>query len=137
GHEIVGVIDAVGAGVTAWHAGDRVGVGYLGGQDNECEFCRRGDFVNCTNQPWTGTTVDGGYTEYTFARASGLVRIPEGLNALETAPLLCAGLTTYSALQQIQAHPGALVGQFHRKRGQPRLQPCSRHPPHHRGVATV
>jgi propanol-preferring alcohol dehydrogenase len=109
GHEIVGVVDAVGAGVTAWHAGDRVGVGYLGGQDNECEFCRRGDFVNCTNQPWTGTTVDGGYAEYTFARASGLVRIPDGLSALEAAPLLCAGLTTYSALRQIEARPGALV----------------------------
>jgi propanol-preferring alcohol dehydrogenase len=109
GHEIVGVVDAVGAGVTAWQAGDRVGVGYLGGQDNECEFCRRGDFVNCTNQPWTGTTVDGGYAEYTFARASGLVRIPDGLGALETAPLLCAGLTTYSALLQIEARPRALV----------------------------
>jgi propanol-preferring alcohol dehydrogenase len=109
GHEVVGVVDAVGAGVTAWQAGDRVGVGYLGGQDNECEFCRRGDFVNCTNQPWTGTTVDGGYAEYTFARASGLVRIPDGLGALETAPLLCAGLTTYSALLQIEARPGALV----------------------------
>jgi propanol-preferring alcohol dehydrogenase len=109
GHEIVGVVDAVGAGVTAWQAGDRVGVGYLGGPDNECELCRRGDFVNCTNQPWTGTTVDGGYAEYTFARASGLVRIPDGLSAVETAPLLCAGLTTYSALRQIEARPGALV----------------------------
>jgi propanol-preferring alcohol dehydrogenase len=109
GHEIVGVVDAVGAGVTAWQAGDRVGVGYLGGPDNACELCRRGDFVNCTNQPWTGTTVDGGYAEYTFARASGLVRIPDGLSAVETAPLLCAGLTTYSALRQIEARPGALV----------------------------
>jgi alcohol dehydrogenase, propanol-preferring len=109
GHEIVGVVDAVGAGVTAWHAGQRVGVGYLGGQDNECEYCRRGDFVNCTNQPWTGTTVDGGYAEYAFARASGLVRIPDGLSPLETAPLLCAGLTTYRALLQIDARPGALV----------------------------
>jgi propanol-preferring alcohol dehydrogenase len=109
GHEIVGVIDAVGAGVTAWRAGDRVGVGYLGGQDNECDFCRRGDFVNCTNQPWTGTSVDGGYAEYTFARASGLVRIPDGLSPLEAAPLLCAGLTTYRALLQIDARPGALV----------------------------
>jgi propanol-preferring alcohol dehydrogenase len=109
GHEIVGVIDAVGDGVTAWQAGDRVGVGYLGGQDNECDFCRRGDFVNCTDQPWTGTTVDGGYAEYTFARASGLVRIPDGLSPLGTAPLLCAGLTTYSALRQIDARPGALV----------------------------
>src|SRR5580704_4952268 len=109
GHEIVGVVDAVGAGVTAWQAGDRVGVGYLGGPDNACELCRRGDLVNCTNQPWTGTTVDGGYAEYTFARASGLVRIPDGLSAVETAPLLCAGLTTYSALRQIEARPGALV----------------------------
>jgi alcohol dehydrogenase, propanol-preferring len=109
GHEIVGVVDAVGAGVTAWQAGDRAGVGYLGGPDNECELCRRGDFVNCTDQPWTGTTVDGGYAEYTFARASGLVRIPDGLSALETAPLLCAGLTTYSALRQVEARPGALV----------------------------
>jgi propanol-preferring alcohol dehydrogenase len=109
GHEIVGVIDAVGDGVTAWQAGDRVGVGYLGGQDNECDFCRRGDFVNCTDQPWTGTTVDGGYAEYTFARASGLVRIPDGLSPLGTAPLLCAGLTTYRALRQIDARPGALV----------------------------
>jgi alcohol dehydrogenase, propanol-preferring len=109
GHEIVGVVDAVGAGVTAWHVGQRVGIGYLGGQDNECDHCRRGDFVNCTNQPWTGTTVDGGYAEYTFARASGLVRIPEGMSPLETAPLLCAGLTTYRALQRIDARPGALV----------------------------
>ena len=109
GHELVGVIDAVGAGVTAWQVDERVGVGYLGGQDNECDFCRRGDFVNCTNQPWTGTTVDGGYAEYAFARASGLVRIPDGLSPLEAAPLLCAGLTTYSALQQIEARPGALV----------------------------
>jgi propanol-preferring alcohol dehydrogenase len=109
GHELVGVIDAVGAGVTAWHVDERVGVGYLGGQDNECDFCRRGDFVNCTNQPWTGTTVDGGYAEYAYARASGLVRIPDGLSSLEAAPLLCAGLTTFSALQQIEARPGALV----------------------------
>jgi propanol-preferring alcohol dehydrogenase len=109
GHEIVGVIDAVGAGVTAWQAGDRVGVGYLGGQDNVCDFCRRGDFVNCTDQPWTGTTVDGGYAEYAYARASGLVRIPDGLNPLGAAPLLCAGLTTYRALLQIDARPGALV----------------------------
>src|SRR5207245_2544915 len=93
----------------AWHVDERVGVGYLGGQDNECDFCRRGDFVNCTNQPWTGTIVDGGYAEYTFARASGLVRIPDGLSPLETAPLLCAGVTTYRALRQIDARPGALV----------------------------
>jgi alcohol dehydrogenase, propanol-preferring len=110
GHEIVGVIDAVGAGVTAWQVGERVGVGYLGGQDNECDFCRRGDFVNCTDQPWTGTTVDGGYAEYTFARTSGLVRVPDGLSSIDAAPLLCAGLTMFNSLQQINARPGALVG---------------------------
>ena len=109
GHEIVGMVDAVGAGVRAWSPGQRVGIGYLGGQDNECDFCRRGDFVNCTDQPWTGTSVDGGYAEYAYARATGLVRIPEGLDPLDAAPLLCAGLTTYRALLQIDARPGALV----------------------------
>jgi len=109
GHEAVGVIDAVGPGVTAWAAGDRVGVGYLGGQCGQCEFCRRGDFVNCADQPQTGTTVDGGYAEYAFARASGLARIPDGLSSIEAAPLLCAGLTVYSALLEINARQGSLV----------------------------
>jgi propanol-preferring alcohol dehydrogenase len=109
GHEIVGVIDAVGAGVTAWQTGDRVGVGFLGGHCGECGFCRRGDFVNCADQPHTGTTVDGGYAEVAFARASALVRIPEGMTSIEAAPLLCAGLTTFTALQQIESRPGALV----------------------------
>ncbi|HEY1972614.1 MAG TPA: alcohol dehydrogenase catalytic domain-containing protein, partial [Pseudonocardia sp.] len=109
GHEVVGVVDAVGAGVTGWQVGDRVGIGYLGGQCFQCEFCRRGDFVNCTDQPQTGTTVDGGYAEYTYARASGLARVPDEMPAIEAAPLLCAGLTTYSALLQVDARPGALV----------------------------
>jgi propanol-preferring alcohol dehydrogenase len=109
GHEIVGVIDAVGPGVTAWRVGERVGVGFLGGHCGECQFCRRGDFVNCLDQPQTGTTVDGGYAEVAYARASGLVRIPEGMSAVEAAPLLCAGLTTFTALRQINARPGALV----------------------------
>jgi propanol-preferring alcohol dehydrogenase len=109
GHEIVGVIDAVGAGVTAWHVGDRVGVGFLNGHCGECDFCRRGDFVNCTDQPQTGTSVDGGYAEVAFARASGLVRIPDGMNPLDTAPLLCAGVTVFSGLRQVDARPGSLV----------------------------
>lgn len=109
GHEIVGVIDAVGAGVTAWQPGDRVGVGFLNGHCWECESCRRGDFVNCLNQPQTGTTVDGGYAEVAYARASGLVRIPDGISAVEAAPLLCAGLTTFAALQQGPTRAGALV----------------------------
>jgi propanol-preferring alcohol dehydrogenase len=109
GHEIAGVIDAVGAGVRAWHAGDRVGVGFLGGHCGECQPCRRGDFVNCLDQPQTGTTVDGGYAEVAYARASGLVRLPDGLSALDAAPLLCAGLTTFRGLQQAGARPGALI----------------------------
>ncbi|MEV6192081.1 alcohol dehydrogenase catalytic domain-containing protein [Streptomyces sp. NPDC051920] len=109
GHEIVGVVDAVGTGVTAWRPGDRVGVGFLNGQCWECESCRRGDFVNCRNQEQTGTTVDGGYAEVVYARSSGLVRLPEGLSAIDAAPLLCAGLTTFTALQQGQARAGALV----------------------------
>jgi alcohol dehydrogenase, propanol-preferring len=109
GHEVVGVIDAVGPGVRAWHVGERVGVGYLGGPCGECDRCRRGDFVNCADQPQTGTTADGGYAEMMLARSSGLVRIPEGLTPVEAAPLLCAGLTTFKALQQAGARPGALV----------------------------
>lgn len=109
GHEIVGVIDAVGAGVAAWQPGDRVGVGFLNGQCWECEPCRRGDFVNCRSQQQTGTTIDGGYAEVAYARASGLVRIPEGISAVDAAPLLCAGLTTFVALQQGATRAGALV----------------------------
>jgi propanol-preferring alcohol dehydrogenase len=109
GHEIVGVIDAVGDGVVGWSVGERVGVGYLGGNCAVCEYCRRGDFVNCANQPWTGSSVDGGYAEVVTAKSNALVRIPEGLSSVEAAPLLCAGLTVLSALKQIDARPGALV----------------------------
>jgi D-arabinose 1-dehydrogenase-like Zn-dependent alcohol dehydrogenase len=110
GHEIAGVIDAVGDGVRRWKVGDRVGVGFLGGQCNECDPCRRGDFINCIDQPQTGTTVDGGYAEVAYARASALVRIPDGVSATDAAPLLCAGLTTFNALQHLDLRPGALVG---------------------------
>src|SRR5258708_17838971 len=97
GHEIVGVIDAVGQGVTAWQAGERVGLGYPRGHCGECDFCRPGDFGNCANHHQTRTTLDGGYAEYVVARTSGLVRIPQELDALHAAPLLCAGLTTFKA----------------------------------------
>lgn len=80
GHEVVGVIDAVGEGVSAWRVGDRVGVGFLGGHCGQCTPCRRGDFVNCADQPQTGTTVDGGYAEVLIARSSGLVRVPDELS---------------------------------------------------------
>jgi len=110
GHEIVGVVDAVGDGVHAWAPGDRVGLGFLGGQCNECEFCRRGDFVNCTDQPTPGTSEDGGYAEMVHARATGLVRVPDALDASAAAPLLCAGITTFNALRRVAAAPGALIG---------------------------
>jgi propanol-preferring alcohol dehydrogenase len=109
GHELVGVIDAIGEGVHLWHVGERVGVGFLGGQCGECDPCRRGDFVNCANQPVTGTTVDGGYAQYAYARVNGLARIPDGLSPVEAAPLLCAGLTVLGALRKADAYPGALV----------------------------
>jgi alcohol dehydrogenase, propanol-preferring len=109
GHEIVGVIDAVGEGVSRYNVGDRVGVGYLGGQCNECDLCRRGHFVNCQDQPELGRTQDGGYAEYVYVRTSGVVSIPEGMDALDTAPLLCAGITVYNALRAAEAPPGALV----------------------------
>jgi propanol-preferring alcohol dehydrogenase len=109
GHEIVGHIDAVGDGVTGWGVGQRVGVGFLGGPDGVCVFCRRGDFVNCTNQPRTGGTTDGGYAESVVVRASGLVAIPDDLDSVQAAPLLCAGLTVFNALRLARPAPGSLV----------------------------
>ncbi|MEU8817242.1 zinc-binding dehydrogenase [Actinoplanes sp. NPDC048796] len=110
GHEIIGRIGAVGEGVDpSWKVGDRVGAGFLGGPDTTCEACRWGDFLNCADQPLTGTTVDGGYAEVTYARATGLVRIPLGTETVNDAPLLCAGLTMYSALLAGRARPGSLV----------------------------
>jgi alcohol dehydrogenase, propanol-preferring len=110
GHEVVGVIDALGAGVDSrWKVGDRVGLGFLGGQCGQCDFCRRGDFVNCTDQPQPGTTEDGGYAEVVYARPTGLVRVPDGFDALNAAPLLCAGVTVFNALRASQAPPNTLV----------------------------
>ena len=109
GHEVVGKIDAIGEGVAGWKIGQRVGVGYLGGHCGVCIYCRRGDFVNCTNQPSSGAHFDGGYAESMIAIPSGLVSIPDGLNAVDAAPLLCAGLTTFNALRHSLAEPGDLV----------------------------
>ena len=110
GHEVVGIIDAVGDGVRRHRVGDRVGVGYLGGQCHECDSCRRGDFVNCEDQPQFGATADGGYAEYVYVRASGVVAIPDGLDDVDAAPLLCGGLTVYNALLAAAAPPRSLVG---------------------------
>ena len=110
GHEVVGIIDAVGAGVDPrWQIGDRVGIGFLGGQCGQCDYCRRGDFVNCTDQPQPGTTVDGGYAEMVYARPTGLVRVPDGYDALSAAPLLCAGVTVFNAIRAADAPLNSLV----------------------------
>lgn len=109
GHEVAGVIHAVGPGVTAWREGQRVGVGWHGGHDNTCLQCRRGDFINCRNQLISGISYDGGYQEYMIAPVEALAAIPESLNAAEAAPLLCAGITTFNALRHSGARPGDLV----------------------------
>jgi len=106
GHEIAGVIDKVGAGVSAWKEGQRVGVGWHGGHDGTCLACRRGDFRNCRNLKIPGISYDGGYQQYMVAPVEALVAIPDSLNAAEAAPLLCAGITTFNALR----HGGALLG---------------------------
>ena len=109
GHEVVGRIDALGSGVQGWAVGQRVGVGFLGGSCGYCEFCRDGDLVNCRNQEYTGIHHDGGYAEVMIAKASGLVSIPDDLSSVDAAPLLCAGLTTFSALRNAPAKAGDLV----------------------------
>jgi len=109
GHEVAGVIDALGGGVSGWSAGQRVGVGWHGGHDNTCPECRRGDFRNCRNLKVAGISYDGGYQEYMIAPVEALAALPESLNAAEAAPLLCAGITTYNALRHSGARPGDLV----------------------------
>jgi D-arabinose 1-dehydrogenase-like Zn-dependent alcohol dehydrogenase len=109
GHEVIGSVDAVGAGVTDFAPGQRVGVGYNGGFDGRCDACRRGNFFACRMGLVTGLSSDGGYAEYMIARSEALVRIPEGVSGAETAPLLCAGLTTFNALRNSGARSGDLV----------------------------
>jgi D-arabinose 1-dehydrogenase-like Zn-dependent alcohol dehydrogenase len=109
GHEVAGVIDAVGDGVSAWKKGQRVGVGWHGGQDNTCRECRRGDFRNCQNLKIPGISYDGGYQQYMVAPVEALVSIPQSLKDVDAAPLLCAGITTYNALRHSGAMPGDLV----------------------------
>jgi D-arabinose 1-dehydrogenase-like Zn-dependent alcohol dehydrogenase len=109
GHEVAGIVDALGAGVSEWKPGQRVGVGWHGGHDGTCRECRRGDFRNCRNLKIPGISYDGGYQQYMNAPAVALVAIPETLNDAEAAPLLCAGITTYNALRHSGALPGDLV----------------------------
>jgi D-arabinose 1-dehydrogenase-like Zn-dependent alcohol dehydrogenase len=109
GHEVAGVIDVLGAEVSEWKKGQRVGVGWHGGQDNTCVSCRRGDFRNCRNLKIPGISYDGGYQQYMLAPVEALVAIPDSLSDVEAAPLLCAGITTYNALRHSGAMPGDLV----------------------------
>jgi alcohol dehydrogenase, propanol-preferring len=109
GHEVVGRIDELGTAVQGWVVGQRVGVGFLGGPCGYCDFCRGGDLVNCRNQEQTGIQHDGGYAEVMIAKASGLVSVPDDLASADAAPLLCAGLTTFSALRNSPAKAGDLV----------------------------
>ncbi len=112
GHEAVGRIDAIGEGVQGWKPDQRVGVGFLGGSCGYCVYCRDGDLVNCTNQGYTGVQHDGGYAEMMIAKSSGLIAVPDDLSSVDAAPLLCAGLTTFSALRNSPARAGDLVAVF-------------------------
>jgi D-arabinose 1-dehydrogenase-like Zn-dependent alcohol dehydrogenase len=109
GHEIAGIVDELGDGVSEWKKGQRAGVGWHGGHDGTCLACRRGDFRNCRNLKIPGISYDGGYQQYMVAPVEALTSMPDGLNDVEAAPLLCAGITTYNALRHSGAMPGDLV----------------------------
>ena len=110
GHEVVGVIDAVGPNVARWKVGDRVGVGWNGGYCGYCDSCRRGNFFACeTSTQVTGVTRDGGYADYLVTPFSTLALVPEELSPVEAAPLMCAGVTTFNCLRNSGARPGDVV----------------------------
>lgn len=109
GHEIAGIIDAIGPGVQGWSIGQRVGVGWNGGYCGYCEPCRRGDFTTCENLQIPGISYDGGYAEYMVAPSNALALIPDELSAVEAGPLMCAGITTYNSLRNSGARAGDLV----------------------------
>ncbi|MCU4182739.1 alcohol dehydrogenase catalytic domain-containing protein [Acidiferrimicrobium sp. IK] len=109
GHEIAGVIDAVGDGVDAWAPGQRVGVGWYGGIDGTCPACRAGDFIDCANLRTPGLAYDGGYADAVVVPVEALAAIPDALSAVDAAPLMCAGVTTFNALRRSPARAGDLV----------------------------
>jgi D-arabinose 1-dehydrogenase-like Zn-dependent alcohol dehydrogenase len=109
GHEVAGVIDAVGPGVAGWTVGQKVGVGWHGGYCGHCDPCRRGDFFACVTGQVTGISFDGGYADYMIAPASAVARMPAELPPVDAAPLMCAGITTFNALRNSGARPGDLV----------------------------
>ncbi len=111
GHEVIGLVDALGAGVTQWKTGQRVGVGWHGGHCGQCDNCRRGHFFGCTVAlKITGVSFDGGYADYMVAPAIAVAAVPDDLPAVDGAPLMCAGITTYNALRNSAARPGDVVG---------------------------
>jgi len=110
GHEIAGIVDALGPGVAGWKTGQRVGAGWHGGHCGHCDSCRRGDFVTCQVAPQIpGVSYDGGYAAYTIVPAAALALIPDGLSAVEAAPLMCAGITTFNSLRSSGARAGDVV----------------------------
>jgi D-arabinose 1-dehydrogenase-like Zn-dependent alcohol dehydrogenase len=110
GHEVIGIVDALGAGVARWKPGQRVGIGWHGGHCGYCDACRNGDFFGCqVALQITGISFDGGYADYMVAPAIALAMVPEDLSAVDAAPLMCAGITTYNALRNSGARPGDLV----------------------------
>lgn len=109
GHEIAGVVDAIGSGVTMWQPGARVGVGWHGGHDGTCSACLRGDFIACRTLKIPGISFDGGYADHIIVPENVCAPIPDGLSLEEAAPLLCAGITTYNALRHSGARPGDIV----------------------------
>jgi len=109
GHEVAGIIDELGDGVSEWEKGQRAGVRWHGGHDETCLQCRRGDFGNCRNLQIPGISYDGGYAQYMVAPVEALTAIPESLGDVEAAPLLCAGITTFNSLRHSGASPGDLV----------------------------
>ena len=111
GHEVVGIVDALGAGVAQWQVGQRAGVGWHGGHCGVCDHCRNGDFFGCAvDLKITGISFDGGYADYMVAPAIAVALVPDDLSAVEAAPLMCAGITTYNALRNSAARAGDVVG---------------------------
>lgn len=109
GHEVAGIIDSIGQGVTNWKKGQKVGVGWHGGHCGQCASCTEGDFTTCANIKIPGITYDGGYAEYMIAPVEALALIPDDLSPVEAGPLMCAGVTTYNALRNSGAKPGDVV----------------------------
>ncbi|KAK4098941.1 GroES-like protein [Parathielavia hyrcaniae] len=109
GHEIIGRVAAVGEGVTKWKVGDRIGAGWHGGHDGTCGACKKGLYQMCENEPINGVTRDGGYAEYVLVRSEAGIDVPEDIDAAKFAPLLCAGLTVFNGIRQMNIGPGETV----------------------------